>query len=856
MPKFTGPEAHAIMTSPERIRNVCLISAMGHGKSTVIDILGAHTGYLGWDKIGTHFTHTRDDEKAKGVSIRTIGASMVIPGPDKKDYLFNMVDSPGHVEFSPEVSAATRMTDSCLVVVDICDGITVQCQQVITTAVKDRLRPILFINKIDRMINEMQKEPEDIYEEMRKVIEDANDAVKNAIPEGEVSYLGDLKKEENTVFDPRAGNVLFGSAIGGWAFQMSKFSVMYAKKFQVDEDKMMKRLWGDCFFNAAKKSFGNMDTSAKGKTLPRAFCQFIMTPIMTLMKCCAEGDAKWEKMATALGVELKTGDKDKKGKDLVKAVLSGWLNGAEAIEAVIIAKCPSPLVAQKYRIGGIYNGPADDEASKDMMDCNVKGKLMMNVVKMTPTGQAGRFYALGRVFAGEVKTDKVKIQLPGYDPTDAEASKGRLQECKLQSVVMLMGKDFIPVLAGGTVPAGNICAITGADQFIMKAATITEHVGTVHNFCDMKFKVSAVVRISVKPKDQKNLTKLVQGMQRLSKSDMLVICSSDESGEHVVSGCGDEHLKVMLKDLKEEHAGIDFTIGIPTVNHKETCVGRTAAWGKDENPALSKSPNKHNRLYVIAEGMEDDICCAIESHRINPQLDQKTRAKIMVNEFGWDKTDTLKIWGFGPAGLDVGGANVIVDQTKGLQYLNEIKESVNSGLLWASREGPLAEENMRGVRFNLMDAKLHTDSIHRGMGQIQPTARRVFYAALLTAEPRFLEPVFYVTIAAPNDMAGGVRQALNGKRGELLEETQAGPNIIITAHLPVVETIGGDPFSKVLQMKTGGKAFPTYAFDHWKLCPSDPLDGSSKSYNLLLEIRQRKGLKVELPDLAEYLDRL
>merc|ERR1712139_144536 len=303
----------------------------------------------------------------------------------------------------------------------------------------------------------------------------------------------------------------------------------------------------------------------------------------------------------------------------------------------------------------------------------------------------------------------------------------------------------------------------------------------------------------------------------------------------------------MGKDLKEM-AGAEFTEGTPTVSYKETCIDKTAAFGKAENPALSKSPNKHNRLYVIAEPMEDELATAIEEYKVNPQQQLKDRSKILTTEHGWDKADTLKIWGFGPADIGVGGANLIVDQTKGVQYLNEIKESVNSGLLWASNEGPLCEENMRGIRFNLMDVKLHADSIHRGMGQIQPTARRVFFASMLTAMPRFQEPIFITNIVAPDDQVAGVRQALAAKRGELLTEDSVGGKTTVSGYLPVVETIGNDPFTKVLQTKTSGKAFANYTFDHWKTVEADPLEGPkfqggkqvgqpSKAYNLMLEVR-------------------
>merc|ERR1719269_407348 len=127
----------------------------------------------------------------------------------------------------------------------------------------------------------------------------------------------------------------------------------------------------------------------------------------------------------------------------------------------------------------------------------------------------------------------------------------------------------------------------------------------------------------------------------------------------------------------------------------------------------------------------------------------------------------MKLWGFGPAPEEAGeayGANILVDQTKGIQYLNEIKESVNSGLLWAAKQGPLAEERMRGVRFNLLDVKLHADSIHRGMGQIQPTARRCFFASALTANIRLVEPLFLATIDAPLEVVQGVQQAIMAKR--------------------------------------------------------------------------------------------
>jgi elongation factor 2 len=179
-----------------------------------------------------------------------------------------------------------------------------------------------------------------------------------------------------------------------------------------------------------------------------------------------------------------------------------------------------------------------------------------------------------------------------------------------------------------------------------------------------------------------------------------------------------------------------------------------------------------------------------------------------------------------------------------------------SGLQWAARQGPLAEENMRGIRFNLLDVKLHADSIHRGMGQIQPTSRRVCFGAALTADCRFMEPIFKCVIACPEAVVAGVQQAIMAKRGEMQYTEEKDGKTVIVAYLPIAETLGDDPFSKVLQTKTSGQALATYAFNHWQLIATNPLEKGSKAEQIMLEIRERKGLKVEHPDLADYIDRL
>ncbi len=532
-----------------------------------------------------------------------------------------------------------------------------------------------------------------------------------------------------------------------------------------------------------------------------------------------------------LELKLSTDDKEKEGKQLLKAVMRTFLPAADSILEMLILHLPSPVTAQRYRVETLYEGPPDDEAAIGIRDCDPKAPLMLYVSKMVPTSDKGRFYAFGRVFSGTVRSGlKVRIQGPNYTP----GKKEDLFIKAIQRTVLMMAGKVEPI---EDMPAGNIVGLVGIDQFLLKSGTLTTS-ETAHNLKVMKFSVSPVVRRSVQVKNAQDLPKLVEGLKRLSKSDPCVLTSTSESGEHVVAGAGELHLEICLKDLEEDHAGVPLIISDPVVQYRETVAAKSSI------TALSKSPNKHNRLYMIAEPMDEELSKEIEGGKIGPRDDVKTRARILADDFGWDVTDARKIWAFGP---DTTGANLLVDQTKAVQYLQEIKDSVVSGFQWATREGPIAEEPMRSIRFNVMDVTLHADAIHRGGGQIIPTSRRVLYAATLLAEPALLEPVYLVEIQVPEQAMGGVYGVLTRRRGHVFNEEQrpGTPLFTIKAYLPVMESFG---FNADLRQGTSGQAFPQSVFDHWQVLPGgSPLDSASKTGQVVLEMRKRKGIKVEVP---------
>ncbi|KAH8349494.1 hypothetical protein KR084_007733 [Drosophila pseudotakahashii] len=844
MVNFTVDEIRGLMDQKRNIRNMSVIAHVDHGKSTLTDSLVSKAGIIAGAKAGeTRFTDTRKDEQERCITIKSTAISMYfeveekdlvfITHPDQREkeckgFLINLIDSPGHVDFSSEVTAALHVIDGALVVVDGVSGVCVQTETVLRQAIAERIKPILFMNKMDRALLELQLDAEELYQTFQRIVENVNVIIATYNDDG--GPMGEVR------VDPSKGSVGFGSGLHGWAFTLKQFSEMYSEKFKIDVVKLMNRLWGENFFNAKTKKW-QKQKEADNK---RSFCMYILDPIYKVFDAIM--NYKKEEIGTLLekiGVTLKHEDKDKDGKALLKTVMRTWLPAGEALLQMIAIHLPSPVVAQKYRMEMLYEGPHDDEAAVAVKSCDPDGPLMMYISKMVPTSDKGRFYAFGRVLSGKVATgQKCRIMGPNYTP----GKKKDLYEKAIQRTILMMGRY---VEAIEDVPSGNICGLVGVDQFLVKTGTITTF-KDAHNMKVMKFSVSPVVRVAVEPKNPADLPKLVEGLKRLAKSDPMVQCIIEETGEHIIAGAGELHLEICLKNLEEDHACIPLKKSDPVVSYRETVSEES------DQMCLSKSPNKHNRLLMKALPMPDGLPEDIDNGDVSSKDEFKARARYLSEKYDYDVTEARKIWCFGPDGT---GPNFILDCTKSVQYLNEIKDSVVAGFQWASKEGILADKNLRGVRINIYDVTLHADAIHRRGGQIIPTTRRCLYAAAITAKPRLMEPVYLCEIQCSEVAVGGIYGVLNRRRGHVFEENQVvgTPMFVVKAYLPVNESFG---FTADLRSNTGGQAFPQCVFDHWQVLPGGPSEPSSKPYSIVQDTRKRKGLKEGLPDLSQYLDKL
>jgi len=856
MVNFTVDEIRGMMDVPDNIRNISVIAHVDHGKSTLTDSLIGRAGIIAKAKAGdTRFMDTRKDEQERTITIKATAVSLYFamendedgnrrPVPEDKKldkdaikegkafpYLINLIDSPGHVDFSSEVTAALRVTDGALVVVDCVEGVCVQTETVLRQAIAERIKPILFVNKLDRIFLELHMEHEQAFQTFQRAIESVNVVI--------ATYKDDLLGDVQVY--PAKGTVGFGSGLQGWGFTIERFAIAYFKKFGIPKDKMMAKLWGENFFDQEKKKWTSKQFSDSGKKLERGFVQFILNPIESLFSAIMDDKKKvYESMLQKLNVNIPKDAKDLTGKPLLKRCMQEWLPAGDALLEMIVNHLPSPRVAQKYRVENLYSGPMDDEAAKAVRTCDPKGPLMMYVSKMVPTSEKGRFYAFGRVFSGVISTGQtVRICGPDYVP----GKKTDLFVKKIQRTVLMMGR-YTEQLQD--CPCGNIVGLVGVDSYLLKCGTITTD-EKAHIFVTMKYSVSPVVRVSVDVCNASDLPKLMEGLKRLSMSDPLVQCFTAPTGEHIVAGAGELHLEICIKDLREDFMkGAPIKMGQPIVSFCETVKGTSTM------TCISKSPNKHNRIYMTAEPLSESVIKAIDAGDVTMEQEMKVRARLLADEHKWDVTEARKIWTLGlpPDGL----ANVLVDMTKGVQYLNEIKDSCVGSFQQVTAQGILCDEALRGIRFNIQDVVMHADAIHRGAGQIMPPMKRVMYACQIKSEPALLEPMYVVDITVPNGAIAGVYSTLNARRGviEGKEDRPGTPLCKVKAFLPVLESFG---FAQLLRQNTSGQAFPQMIFSHWQMVNGEVYE-DSQTQQIILQVRERKGLKLELPDFNDYYDKL
>ena len=716
-----------LMYQPDYIRNIGIVAHIDHGKTTLSDNLLAGAGMISAELAGDQrFLDFDEQEQARGITIDAANVSMV-HSYEGKEYLINLIDTPGHVDFGGDVTRAMRAVDGAVVVVCAVEGIMPQTETVLRQALKENVRPVLFINKVDRLINELKLDASELQERFVKIIANANKLIKNMAPE-EFRDKWQVRVED--------GSVAFGSAYHNWAINVP---IMQETGINFND----------------------------------------------IYKYCTEDNQK----------ELAQ-----------KVPLHQVLLG------MVVEHLPSPAQSQAYRVPIIWSGDLESEEGQAMLKTDPEGPLAVMVTDVSIDKHAGEV-ATGRVYGGTIEKGS-EVFLVGSH------SKARVQQ-----VGVYMGPERVNT---DKVPAGNIVAITGAKNAVA-GETICDTGRKIKAFEGLEHISEPVVTVAVEAKNTKDLPKLIEVLRQVGKEDPTVrVEINEETGEHLISGMGELHLEIIAYRINEK--GVEIETSEPIVVYRETVAGTAG-------PVEGKSPNKHNRFYIEIEPVEASVMQAIQEGKIKEgRVKGKEMAKNFI-EAGMEKEEARRVW-------DVYEKNLFINMTRGIQYLDEIKELLMDGFESAMDNGPVAKEKVMGVKIKLMDAKIHEDAVHRGPAQVLPAIRKGIFGAMMSAEPVLLEPIQKVFINVPQDYMGSATREIQNRRGQIVNMTQEGDMVTVESTVPVAEMFG---FAGDIRSATEGRCLWSTENAGFERLPNE------LQHTITREVRTRKGLSPEPYRADHYL---
>lgn len=550
---------------------------------------------------------------------------------------------------------------------------------------------------------------------------------------------------------------------------------------------------------------------------------------------------------------------------LLRAVCGAFFGKAACLCEMLARHVPPPCAAAateaKLRA---WAGGADDELAAAVRACDAQGPLVAHVAKLYARADGGQFDAFARVLSGTARVGmRVRVLGEAYAADDEEDMVVR----EVAAAWTLQTRYRIAVDAA---PAGSWVLLQGVDESIAKTATLVAEsfAGELAIFRPPRLEDSrAVAKVAVEPLHPAELPRMLAGLRKASKSYPLAVVRAEESGEHVVLGAGELYLDCLLHDLRKVYAEVEVKVADPVVSFCETVVETSSI------KCFAESPNRQNKVTMIAEPLSRRVAADIEAGVVSLAQPAAQVAAYFREQAGWDVLEARSVWAFGP---EADGANVLLDDTLPAEVdragLGHARASLVHGFRWGVREGPLCEEPIRGTKFRLLDAAVAAEAVHRGGGQLIPTARRVTYSAFLTATPRLLEPVLLVELLAPEECILAVYKVLARRRGHISqEEPRPGtPLFTLRAFLPAIEAFG---FETDLMCHTQGQVHCQAVFDHWELVPGDPLDASIQlkplqpaptphlARDFLVKTRRRKGLSEDInpkqffdEEMRQYFD--
>ncbi len=708
MPRFKHiAQIQQLMRQKKALRNIGIIAHIDHGKTTLADSLLAGAGLLSPQMAGmARVLDYLEEEQKRKITIKTANISLLIQ-QKSNPYVINLVDTPGHVDFTGKVTRALRVIDGAIVVVDAVEEIMAQTEIVTRQALEERVRPVLFINKVDRLLTELQLSEGQIQKKLDHIIATFNDLIELY---AEAPYKTQWK------IDPSAGNVAFGSALHGWGFTL----------------------------NMAKQS-----------------------------------NIKFSDIIDAYN----SGEQDS---------LKARLPVHQAIFQMAIQVLPNPQQAQAYRIEKIWDGHIDSSIGKALVTCSDDGPAVLFVsnVRLDLNGDS---VVTGRVFSGTIK-EGTKLHL-----LDA------LTETEVVEVYFEMGlfREDVPEAAAGTLVSLTLQGNVKVGETLVDV----DHKEGMVPFEGICYVSEPVVTLAVEPKNPQDIPALLKGLEKLSSEDPnLKLTMDNQTGEYLLSGMGELHLEIAIRQLKSQ-SNLQINVSSPRVVYMEAALEKGII-------ALAKSPNKRNSFSV----------------QVEPQ--QETQQAFLAEK---DLGDILSIDEHRNTLIDCSGKTQAVSE--------EILEAIIAGFEYACKAGPLCGEPIFHLQANLVDLQLCESEV--GGSEVMRGVGKAIFGSFLYAQPTLLEPIYKIIITVASELASETSRILCIKRGKVTSFEQKGLLTQVSGFIPVSETFG---FSRELRSATSGRAFWQTLFDHWEQMPP------KLSQQVLSDLRRRKGLAPEVPSPEKFLE--
>lgn len=672
-----------LLSFPDQTRNVAIVGHLHHGKTAFMDMLVSQTHDLS-ERLGRRIGRRKEEqlrytdvhflERQRGVSIKSAPMSLVLQSTKGKSHLFNVIDTPGHVDFVDEVAASVRLADGVVLVVDVVEGVQINTEQIIKHAVLEDLPLTLVVNKMDRLILELKIPPNDAYFKLKHVIEEVNTVIENVLP-------GQGAKRR---LSPEKGNVLFACSAMNWCFTLQSFARTYADTYpQIDTSEFALRLWGDVFFNPNSRKFTRKGVEENSR---RTFVKFVLEPIYKLYShTISESPEDLKETLASVGINLKPSQLKSNAKDLLNLVCEQFFGPATGFVDMITQHVPSPVEGAQKKLERYYTGPLDTKVAAAMTTCNSEGPLVIHVTKLFNSTDASRFHSFGRIMSGTVRSgQQVRVLGEGYTPEDEED----MVTATISDIWIAETCYSIPTSG---VPAGNWVLLGGVDNSIVKTATLVplkfEDNEEAHIFKPIRHMTESVFKVAVEPVNPSELPKMLDGLRRVNKSYPLISTKVEESGEHVVLGTGELYMDCVMHDLRRLYSEMEIKVSDPVTRFCETVVETSAIM------CYSITPNKKNKVTMIAEPLDDGIAEDIEAGKVSIKDPIRKVARFFEDNYDWDKLAARSIWAFGPEEM---GPNILQDDTLPSQVdkklLGSVRDSITQGFSWGTREGPLCEE--------------------------------------------------------------------------------------------------------------------------------------------------------------------